>query len=242
MKKFSILSIAAVWSLSSSALFAAAIVLNFDSGGFTLQNNAGADLTGGSAGTPFDGEVIQIGYFSGAGTGNDNNFVGNWIPLTGEGSVNYVANTQYDTSVGDAPGAFDPPNNQFSASVTFDTLLHTLLPPVGTVLSIRIYDRATLAASTSFMTLSNNLWKWPTPGSPTDPGSIGNLSLGDPGLRVENRLGAGGTVSTANGSPATPDGNGNLRTNVAIGPVIPEPSCSLLALAGCAAFLARRRK
>ena len=241
MKKYIVLSIAAIWSLSSSAVFAAAVVFNFDSGGFFLQNSAGVNLTGGAILTPFDGEVVQIGYFSAAGTTDNNNFAGTWIPITGEGSVNYAPNTKSDTSVGDLPGAFDPPNNQFSSSVTYNTANGDVLPQVavGTRLSIRVYDRATLLGSTSFVTFSNNLWRFPTPGNPTDTGAISNLSLGDPGLRVENRDGAGGLVSTPNGSAAAPDGSGNLRTNIAI---VPEPSCSVLAFAGCFAYFARRRK
>ena len=63
----------------------------------------------------------------------------------------------------------------------------------------------------------------------------------DPGLRIENRAGPGGLTSTPNGN-AVSGSDTTLRTNVAIGPIIPEPSCSLLALAGCVAFFARRRK
>lgn len=90
------------------------------------------------------------------------------------------------------------------------------------------------------MTVSNNLWKWVTPTTLSDPNSAVNMSFADPGvLRVENRSGAGGLVSTPSGDVADTSG-GNLRTNVPVIPV-PEPSCSLLAIAGCVAFIARRR-
>lgn len=146
MKKIYILSIAAMWSLTSNSLFSAALVLAFDSGGLLLQNSAGVALTGGGVATPFDGEVIQVGYFSGA-TSNDNNFSGTWIPITGEGSVNYVPNspTGFDTTVGDDVNAGFDPNNQFAIRLEVDTNVHNALPAPGTILSIRVFDRSSIA-------------------------------------------------------------------------------------------------
>lgn len=240
MKKFSILflSSAAIWSLSSSSLFGAALVLAFDSGGFMLQNSSGVNLTGGSAAAQFDGEIIQVGYFSGAATDN-NNFLGTWIPITGEGSPNFVSNTRFDTTVGDDSQGlgFGPPFNQFAISVNVDSTIQVGLPPVGTRMAIRIYDKSSIQASAAFVTFSSNLWKWPVATTLTDPTSRLDMTLADAGLRIENRSGAGGVISTPNGSAAVPDGNGNFRTNIPV----PEPSSSLLALAGCVAFFARRR-
>lgn len=240
MKKANILSVGLIWSLSASALHAAALVLNIDSGGLTLQSANGIDLTGGGASTPYDGEIIQVGYFSGA-TSNDNNFSGTWIPLTGEGSLNYVPNTLYDTTVGDDfTQGFGPPFNQFQISLPVDTAIQTQLPAPGTILSIRVYDRATIAASTSFMTLSSNLWKWIVPTTLQDPSSKVDMSFAADFLRVENRSGALGLVSTPSGDAAN-TASGSLRTSTPIIPV-PEPSSSLLLLGGCVAFFARRKK
>ena len=242
MKKLGILSIAAIWSLSSSALFASALVMNFDSGGLLLKNSVGVNLAGGLTGTAYDGEVIQLGYFSGA-TSNGNNFSGNWTPITGEGSVNYALNTPYDTSVGDDPTAGFTPNNQFSIALVLDTAAGKTIPAgltAGTIMSIRVYDKNTIAASTAFMTISSSsdLWKWPTVTTLTDPSSALNISFADPGIRAENRLGGGGTTSTPSGDPVSPSAT-SLNTTI---PVVPEPASAALMLVGFVSLAARRRR
>ena len=247
MKKFSILflSITAIWSLSSSALFGAALVLALDSGGFLLQNNGGSNLPFGDSTTQRDGAIIQVGYFSGANSDN-NNFSGTFIPFTGEGSLNFVNGGAFDTTVGDGPSNLNP-KNQFQISINVDSALTANYPAVGTIMSVRIFSNISTSAaalpadrSTHFMTLSSNLWKWPVATTLTDPNSRLDISLSDDFLRVENRSGAGNLVSTPSGDAVNTSGVA-LRTATPVNPV-PEPSCSLLALAGCVAFLTRRRK
>ena len=242
MTKLRLISLATAWSLSSSGLFAAALVVAFDSGGLDLRDRNGISLTAGGANVPYDGAVIQLGYFSGAST-NDNNFSGTFIPLTGEGSSNFIPNTPFDTTVGDDfTQGFGPPfNGQFQITLNFDTAVHTLLPPVGTVLSIRIFDKQSLVApGLNFMTISNNLWKWKQPGSLTDPNARVDITFADVGLRMENRLGAGGTTSTPNGTALAP--GTNPQTDIPAIPV-PEPSCMfLLSAVGLLTFARRARQ
>ena len=236
-------SVAAALSLSSSGLFAAALVVAFDSGGLDLRDKNGVSLTAGGATVPYDGAIIQLGYFSGATT-NDNNFSGSFISLTGEGSANFVSNTPFDTTVGDDfTQGFGPPfNGQFQITLTFDTSTQTALPVPGTILSVRVFDKQSLLApGLNFMTISNNLWKWKQPGSLTDPSNRVDITFADAaGLRKENRLGAGGLVSTPNGTAVA----ANEQPQADIPAVaVPEPSSIVLALVGCIGFAtARRRK
>lgn len=223
-------------ALSSAAFAAAVVKVNFDSGGLDLKDSAGVSLTAGGNLIAGDGAVIQLGYFSSASTA-DNNFVGQFIPITGEGSANLQSGAQFDTTVGDDPAAgFGPPYaGQFQISVIFTPGGQAVTPPVGSVLSIRIYDKASLLSPTlNFMTLSNNAWRWKDFADSTSPGSNLDISLADSGIRFENRSGAGGLVSTPNGSPAT----GNERPNI---PAVPEPSSMLLLSIGALVSLKRRR-
>ena len=237
MTKTSILSLAIAWSLSSSALFAAALVVNMDSGGFLLKNSTGAALTAGANLTNFDGAIIQLGYFTSA-TSNNNNFSGAFVPLSGQGSVNFVSNTTYDTTVGDDFNqGFGPPFNQFQIKLIVDTTVQTGLPAVGTILSIRIYDETSVPSVTAkFMTISNNAWKWITPTTLLDPNSKIDMSFGDAGLRAENRAGAGGLVSTANGDAAN---TADLRTTIG---AVPEPASATLLVVGLVSLASRRRR
>ncbi len=232
-----ILSTAAALSLSSSSVFGAALVLAFDSGGYLLQDAAGVSLPFGGSTTLHDGAIIQVGYFSQA-NGDDKNFSGTWTPLTGQGSPNFTEDGAYDTTVGDGPANLTP-KNQFQISVNVDSAIQANYPAVGTVMAIRIYNNTSIATSTSFTTLSSNLWKWPVATSLTDPNSRLDISASDDFLRVENRLGAGGTTSTPSGDAVSPTATA-LRTTVPSSPV-PEPSSSLLAAAGFVGFVSRRR-
>ena len=201
---------------------------------------SGTSLTAGVNSVSGDGAIIQLGYFSGATGANasDNNFVGQFIPITGDGSANLVSGAQFDTTIGDDPAAgFGPPfAGQFQLSVIFTPAGQPVIPPIGAVLSIRIFDKASLTASgVKFMTLSNNAWKWKDFADSTSPSSSLDISIADTGTRFENRNGAGGLVSTPNGSLAT----GNERPSISV----PEPSCFLLlATVGMMSFARRNRK
>ncbi len=239
MTKLKTISFAAALSLSTSGLYAAALVVAFDSGGLDLRDRNGVSLTAGGNTVPYDGAIIQLGYFSGANA-NDSNFSGNFIPLTGQGSANFVSNAPFDTTIGDDfTQGFGPPfSGQFQITLTFDTNVQTLLPQAGTILSVRIYDKQSILDSDRrFLTISNNLWKWKTPGSLTDPTNRVDITFADAGIRKENRLGAGGLVSTPSGTAvATNEQPQALLSDV------PEPSTVFLSLLGCLGFSMRRRR
>lgn len=238
MKKLKALALAATLSITSSSLFAATLAVNFDSGGLSLRNNGGGTaITAGVANANFDGGIIQLGYFN--GSSDNNNFLGNFVPLTGEGSANFVSNTVFDTTVGDDFNqGFGPPfDGQFQISLTFNDAQHTLLPATGTVLSIRIYNQTSIAASSNFMTLSNNSWKWKDlkSGVPSPTDAV-NISFADPGvLRQENRSGPGGLTSTPGGTTVTGDPQANIA-------VVPEPTSAALLMIGLVSLASRRRR
>ena len=234
MIKLKAFSLFIALSLSSSTLFGAALVVAFDSGGAVLRNASGGDLPSGSASGSFDGAIIQLGYFSGA-TSDNNNFSGTFTALSGEGSVNYVSNTVWDTTVGDDPTRGFAPLNQFNISLTFDTNIQVNLPAVGTILSIRVYDNTSTVTSSSFMTLSSNSWKWKQPSSPTDPSARLDLSFADTGLRRENRSGVGGLTSSPSGDAVT--FGSSLQTDIAI---VPEPTIGALIACGLVSMAFRR--
>ena len=240
MKKYTFLAALGALSVISTSAFGAALVVNFDDGGFNLKDKNGVLLSGGLPLAPHDGVVIQLGYFSGAAT-DGNNFVGNFVPLTGKGSANFAPLTQFDTTIGDDTGLAPDTDGHFSTTVVFDPSLQVGLPPVGTILSIRIFDnKAVTAQGLNFMTISSNLWKWKAPGALTDPNATINLSLADGNsgdIRLENRLAGGGTSSTPNGSALA----GDPRANVPAVSV-PEPSSIILALTGCIGFVGMRRR
>ena len=236
-----ILSFLTAWSISSSSIFSAALVFNIDSGSNPLRDKNGLLLSGGIDTARGDGAVFQLGYFTGA-TSDGNNFAGAWVPITGQGSANFVDGSAFDTTIGDNPSLVGGggPGTADGLFVIADFVIQDTaltLPQAGTILSLRIFDKTSLTATgNNFMTLSNNLWKWKTPGSLTDPNSTVNISLDQTtGLRMENRSGAGGLASTASGDTAS----ASPRPTIPFG--VPEPSCSLLAFAGIVTFLARRR-
>jgi hypothetical protein len=152
------------------------------------QNNV--TLTAGTS-ADGDGAVLQLGYYSGASTGN--NFAGTWIALSGEGSLNTATVTgsspaigYNETSIGDitaegaGPGQFALTLDFVSGSATSGNSLpsSTTIP-----LSVRFYNGTTIANSTHYNVVSNDLWLWE---NPTTPPNVINISLGDLGLEWES--------------------------------------------------------
>ncbi|MEA3209356.1 MAG: hypothetical protein QOE70_2413 [Chthoniobacter sp.] len=218
---------------------AAMITVNMDSGhsgspavfdqNVLLQNAL-------SGGTNQDGNgcVLQLGYYSQATTAN--NFLGNWVPLTGEGSANNggivpgssPAKTYDKTSVGDVTvnGAA---NGTFASSgLTFVSGSATgrSLPASTTIpLAIRLYNASTIASSTFYNVVSDDLWLWKDINSDPPPLPI-NISLNDPGLEW---------LSIASGQAANTAFHTTMLT-------VPEPGISGLLLAGLVGIVARRRR
>lgn len=215
-------------ALTTVALGDPSTQVNFNSGSFTFQTNLGVDL---SPGGPADGNgtVIQLGYFSGATAGD--NFLGTWIPLTGEGSANTgqidgLTINFNQTSIGDSfTGTANTPGT-FALGVVFDTAVSNKsqnLPGSTSIpLAIRFYNTTTVTGASLYNTVSSDLWMWQTPGPGPIPPTL-NLSLDDLGLQWES--------IDLHGLAAT-----QFRT------VIPEPSAASLILLGIAGLGLRRRR
>ena len=205
---------------------AALVTFNIDTGNRLLRDNTGAALTPGVLGTDHDGAVVQIGYFQSATVGN--NFGnGTFVALTGEGSVFGVLPTTIGDSFNNGTIAgqyFSDPINLFAG--TNGGANDGLFPAVNTPLSIRFYNKTTIALSTFSETVSNNLWLWKAPAnSPSQP--IINLSFDSAGL-----LARSGAVV------ATPGSNINTSTPTAA----PEPTSAALLLVGLVSLASRRRR
>jgi len=225
---------AVVIGLSFQATHAATLTVNFASDGVILYDQTGLTaLSGGLPTIDGDGFVLQLGYYDGATIGN--NFSGNWVALTGEGSANTGGAIQNSsptltfnkTSIGDRKNE-GASNGEFYLSVQFDTAnanTSSNLPGSTSIpLSIRFYNASTLGAATRYNTISNDAWLWVTPFTP-EPLPI-DISLAASGAEWE---------STAVGQPV---GNQGKTTLV----FVPEPSSSLLLLAGLMGLAVNRRR
>lgn len=229
--------------LSASTLYADQTTVSFDSGGQAIYDqNTGAmnALSGGTAANG-DGTVLQLGYYDAATTAN--NFAGNWVPLSGEGSLNTAVipggpvtnptnETYNQTSIGDltANGAG---NATFAISLNFvagNATSGNSLPSSTTIpLALRFYNGASIATSTFYNVVSDDLWLWKTPNTP--PVNV-NISLNDLNLEWLS-IGLGQAGNTA------------FHTTIPLSQ-IPEPG-TIAAASACAvglvvAALRRRRK
>lgn len=218
---------------------AGTITVTFDSGlsgTITLKDNLGVNLSPGLA-ADGDGAVLQLGYYT-SGTAT-NNFLGTWVPLTGDGSLN-TGDIALDnsgtinlnqTSVGDL-NANGPGAGQFALSVQFDDADATRnqgLPGMvagTTPLVLRFYNASTFAGATLYNAVSSDLlgWRWQTPSAlPIPPITI---SLDDGSLEWE---------STAQGQSVANE----TKTTLVL---IPEPSSLAVVLAGMVGLAATRRR
>ena len=218
-------------------LDAAMIVVNLDSGNngnpaLFDQNVLLQNALSGGTNAEGNGCVLQLGYYSQATVAN--NFLGTWIPLTGEGSANTGGNisgsspgeTYNKTSIGDV-NVNGAGNGTFALSgLTFisGSATGNNLPTSTTIpLAIRIFNNTTLATSTFYNVVSNDLWLWKDINSEPPPTPI-NISLNDAGLEW---------LSIASGQPS----NTAFHTTIA---AVPEPGAGALLLIGLAGLGTRR--
>ncbi|MES2568594.1 MAG: PEP-CTERM sorting domain-containing protein [Verrucomicrobiota bacterium] len=217
----------AACALSSSVAYGASTSVSIDSGTSTIRDNQNVLLSAGLSGDG-DGAVIQIGYYSQATAAN--NFAGTWIPLSGNESANTggvvvgssPAQTFNTTSIGDT-NANSNGNGTFAFTLSFvqgDAGTGNNLPGSTSIpLSIRFYNKATVAESSFFNVVSDDLWLWQTPAeAPSSP--LMELTLLDPNLEW---LGGAGS---------------EFMTTIAI----PEPGSATLLLAGITGLALRRRR
>ena len=176
--------------------------------GAELLTIGGSPLSSGST-DPGDGAILQLGYYT-IGTPS-NPFSGAWRPLTGPGS-----NRPFGSAIGDK--GIELPG-RFNLSNTYQTPAPTeIFPSPAAPLVVRFYNSSDFSSTSHFNAVSNELgsWNWI---SPTDPQTILNLTLSDPGLVWQ-----GGPDSA-------------FRTTIPI----PEPVSGLLvAVAGGLGLLRRR--
>ena len=131
--------------------------------GNVLANIAGVPLTRGTAAFG-DGAVLQLGYYTGATQSSP--FSGNWMPLTGPGSLHSITSTIGD-SIGFSDGKF--------AIITGFKSDEADVPPPGRTLAIRFYDATSLATANYFNAVTNTdgTWNWIT----GDPEPTLNLAI-----------------------------------------------------------------
>ena len=194
------------------------VSINIDSQ--LLRDNLNVPLFSGGPGDG-DGFAIQLGYYDAATTLN--NFLGNWIALTGQNSDN----TDFATSsIGDGEGG----DGQLFSQYVFDSSKPNTfqdLPASDNVipLTIRFYNAVLISNATLFNAVSKDTWLWRTPApSATVPPQI-NMFL---------TSGNQSTLEWQGGSPSSA-----FKTTIAI---VPEPATAALLIFGVAGLLGRRRR
>ena len=229
--------------------FADLTTVGFDSGfngAPVVLDQFGNALSGGTSANG-NGTVLQLGYYDAATIAN--NFLGNWVALSGEGSLNNAVipggasvnptnETYNQTSIGDLFANFNGSGHDgtgaFAITLNFTAGSNTSgnsLPNSNTIpLALRFYNGTTIANSTFYNVVSDDLWLWKTPNTP--PVNV-NMSLQDVGLEWLS-ISLGQNTNTA------------FHTTVSLA-AVPEPSTwatgalTLTAL-GLAAYRRRRAR
>lgn len=211
-----------------------------------FRDAAGNPLSQGVSNTNSDGTLVQLGYYSGAVDGN-NNFTGNWTPITGFGSAlprtaigdafnnnggggngsgaGVIDFTTFFISGEDQPFVYDP---QFSGSYQTQSsvVITNTTPPNGIIMSIRFYDTIN-GLTGNFNAVSANSWVWQSPN--TSGGGQVNISI----ATLFND-GPGGALADLEWF----DPNNPFKTTVPI----PEPSTYALLAFGAIGMMALRRR
>ena len=227
MKKYATpATLAVVLLLATGASFGQCTTVGFNSGSTTSQTILYSDkmltkaLTAGNLAATGDGAIIALGYYQNATTGN---LFGNgvFISLSGPGSPDTYTNTSIGDLSQNGAGA-----GTFALGLTFSTAAGSKtgnsLPAAGTPLAIQFYNGTTLANSTAYNAVSDNLWTWV---APADTNSVVSLSFDD----------------NAVGSPLT--WLGGASSAFYTSQAVPEPAAPVsLTLAGCLLGLAIWRR
>jgi hypothetical protein len=143
-----------------------------------LKDNGGSGYLPYGTAAAGDGAILQLGYYNNGSSANP--FSGTSVTLTGTTGANSdFANTTIGDSGGGAnDGRFRFANTFIQASPTSGASL----PPVGTPLVIRFYNKATLDTATLYNEVSSTStnWQWKAPAEA--PGALITLSLSDSAL------------------------------------------------------------
>lgn len=225
----------AVLSIFAATARGGIISVSFDSGfGGVLRDDLNTPLSSGVTTLNGDGFVLQLGYYTLATAGN--NFLGEWVPLTGLGSLNTgnITGTSLNfnqTTIGDAvendgePPVNDLPAGTFFLTVTFDesdATKNKSFPSLNTPLAVRFYDSSTLTAGvTKYNAFSiDSGFAWLTPADSPNQPNLG-ITLDDPGVEYES-------------------GGANAGKTTLV--FVPEPSSLALALVGVVGLATARRR
>lgn len=194
--------------------------VSFDIGGsLFLRNELGVPLFSGTA-VDGDGFAIQLGYYDAATTAN--NFAGNWIPLTGQNSLNTAFAT---SSIGDGEVGDGQLSTQYVFDSSVSNTFQSLPASDNTIpLSLRFYNAVLISNATLYNVVSKDTWLWRTPApSATVPPQINMF------VTTSNQ----GTLEWQGGAPSA------FKTTIAI---VPEPATAALLVFGVAGLLGRRRR
>ena len=121
-----------------SASLSAATITWFNSEGTELKDLSGTPLYAGIRSGTFDGDIIQLGFYTMATTANP--FSGMWVAL---------ANRTIGDKINDLPGRYNYKTNVSAGSI-----------PAGTPFAIRFYDSTTLETASFYNAVSDSTGGW----------------------------------------------------------------------------------